>query len=58
MADANITEGELVNFVVTKGHQDGSTSISDYPDSFITGWVLKYWKQIVAALNKTANNAD
>ena len=56
MAEANIAEGELVNFVITKGYQEGSTSISDYPDSFITGWVLKHWKQIVAAINNAAKN--
>lgn len=55
MAEANITDGELVNFVITKGYQEGSTSVSDYPDSFINGWVLKHWKQIVAAINKAAD---
>ena len=56
MAEAGITEGELVNFVLAKGYQEGSTSITDYPDSFVTGWVLKYWNQILASIDDASKN--
>ena len=50
MAADSISEGELVSFVIKKGYQEGTSSVAEYPESFITGWVLKHWKQIVKAI--------
>lgn len=55
MAEAGISEGELVNFIIQKGYQEGASSIAEYPENFITGWVLKHWKQIVAAMANSNN---
>lgn len=56
LAAANITEASLLQFVTAKGYQKDAASLGDYPDCFITGWVLKYWNQIVTAVTATATN--
>ena len=56
MAEANITELALLQFVTSKGYQEDAATVADYPDSFINGWVLKYWSQIVTALTADAIN--
>ena len=55
MAAAGISEDELVNFIIQKGYQEGASSVAEYPENFITGWVLKHWKQIVAAMANSNN---
>ena len=47
MEQEEITEEELRQMVALKTRYDASTPMEEYPDSFITGWVLKYWQQIV-----------
>lgn len=47
MADSGITEESLMQLVRSKGHYVTAASIADYPDTFLTGWVLKYWNAIV-----------
>ena len=56
MAEANITELALLQFVTSKGYQEDAATVADYPDNFINGWVLKYWSQIVTALTADAIN--
>lgn len=53
---ANITDAALLQFVTAKGYQKDAASLTDYPDSFITDWVLKYWNQIVTAITADAAN--
>ncbi len=55
---ANITDEALLQFVTAKGYQKNAASLSDYPNSFITGWVLKHWDQIVTAIMADATNND
>ena len=55
---ANITDAALLQFVTAKGYQKDAASLTDYPDSFITGWVLKYWNQIVTAITADAANKN
>ena len=47
MAEADITEEELRKVVTAKSRYDASVSLDEYPDNFLTGWVLKYWDQII-----------
>ena len=56
LAAANITDAALLQFVTAKGYQKDAASLTDYPDSFITDWVLKYWNQIVTAITADAAN--
>lgn len=45
---------EQMQFIRSKGHHQSATGIADYPESFITGWVLKYWNAIVNNINAGA----
>lgn len=47
MEKEEITEEELRKVIAAKTRYEVSTPLEDYPDSFITGWVQKYWTQIV-----------
>ena len=47
MEKEEITEEELRKMIAAKTRYEVSTPLEDYPDSFITGWVQKYWTQIV-----------
>ena len=47
MAEADITEEELRKVIAAKSRYDASVPLDEYPDNFLTGWVLKYWDQII-----------
>lgn len=47
MAKEEITDEELRKVIAAKTRYEVSTPLEEYPDSFITGWVQKYWMQIV-----------
>lgn len=58
---APFTADELLSFMKSKGHYKDAASLSDIPDRFITGWILKYWDQItegIAAGKKAAEKSD
>lgn len=58
MAQANVTEAELQRIVSDKGHYPADTPIDSYTEKFISGWILKYWPQIVSMIstNRTVLN--
>ena len=47
MTDSGITEEQLRKVVAAKSKYSEATPIDQYPESFLSGWVLKYWNQIV-----------
>ena len=47
MEKEEITDEELRKVIAAKTRYEVSTPLEEYPDSFITGWVQKYWTQIV-----------
>ena len=47
MAKEEITDEELRKVIAAKTRYEVSIPLEEYPDSFITGWVQKYWTQIV-----------
>jgi hypothetical protein len=51
MAEANVTEADIQKVVAGKGHYDISAPIDTYEDRFITGWLMKYWPQIVKLIH-------
>lgn len=55
MEQDQITEGELIAFVASKGNYTTAASLADYPDKFVTGWIIRYWKQIVTGINANRN---
>lgn len=50
MATDGITEDQIRTLVASKGHYTVDIPISSYGDRFLTGFVLKYWDQIVEAV--------
>lgn len=56
MQQDNISEEELVSFAASKGNYTNITSLADYPEKFITGWIIRYWKQIVSGIEANRNN--
>jgi len=50
MQQSGITEEQLRSFVASKGHYSADVPVEDYSDRFLTGWVLKYWRQIESAI--------
>ena len=51
MAEANVTEAELRQVVADKGHYAVDVPIDAYSEKFVSGWVLKYWPQILNLIN-------
>lgn len=46
----NVTEKQLQEVVVAKGHYELEIPISDYSDDFITRWIIPNWKKIVETI--------
>ena len=57
MEQEEITDEELRRVVAAKSRYEEGTPLEEYPDSFITGWVMKYWTQITDVI-KTSKNAE
>ncbi len=52
MAESGVTEDDVRKVVAMKGHFPEDTPIKDYSDSFITGWLFKYWPQITEIIDR------
>ncbi len=57
MAESGVTEDEVRKVVASKGHFAENVPIEQYGDKFITGWLIKYWPQIVELID-AAKKAD
>ena len=59
MEKDEVTEEELRSVVAARGHYPIDTPVAAYPDSFVTGWLLKYWDQILDVIrtSRTETNA-
>ena len=42
-----VTESEVQTVVVAKGHYPADAPLDSYRENFITGWIIKYWTQIL-----------
>jgi hypothetical protein len=51
MAESSVTDAELQKVVASKGHYDKDAPIDSYHEKFISGWVIKYWPQILNLIN-------
>ena len=58
MAESGVTEDEVRKVVADKGHFAIDVPVARYGDKFISGWLIKYWPQIVEIIDagKTARN--
>lgn len=44
--------GKLMDLISEKGYHKDATSIEEYPDSFVQGFILAHWDKIIASINK------
>ena len=51
MTEANVTDAELQKVVADKGHYAADAPIDTYSEKFISGWLIKYWPQILNLIN-------
>lgn len=51
MAESGVTEAEVRKVVSDKGHYPETVPVSEYPAKFISGWLIKYWPQIVEIID-------
>ena len=58
MEKAGVTEAELQRVVSDKDRYPIDTPIADYDSKFITGWVIKYWDQIMPLITANRNNVN
>ena len=58
MAESGVTEDEVRKVVADKGHYAESVPISEYPAKFISGWLIKYWPQIVEIIDNGRSARD
>jgi GTPase SAR1 family protein len=47
MDKAGVTESDVQKLVAEKGHYSADTPISQYSEKFLTGWIIRYWDQIL-----------
>ena len=51
MGEAGVTEEDVRKVVVSKGHFNENVPVSEYGDKFITGWIIRYWPQIIEIIS-------
>lgn len=47
MMQSQVAEGELQAVVAQKGHFPVTVPVENYPEAFLTGWVIPHWQKIV-----------
>ena len=50
MEKAGIESAEIQTLVAQKGHFPPETTIEEYPEKFVRGWIMKNWDQIVTTI--------
>ena len=55
MAEAKVVAEEIQEVVAQKGHFPASTPIDQYPENFLTGWIIPHWQKIVDTIEADPN---
>ena len=53
MRQDNVTVEQIEAVVVARGKQPEGVPLADYPDSFVTNWLLRFWPQIIQNIPNT-----
>lgn len=53
LSEANIDKADLVTIAASKGHYKEDKNIEEYPDDFLSRWVIPNFKKIVELINTT-----
>lgn len=55
MQESQVAEIELQQVVAQKGHFPQGMPVEQYPEAFLTGWVIPYWQKIVEIIEAGPN---
>ena len=50
MEKAGVEAAEIQTLVAQKGHFPPETTIEEYPEKFVRGWIMKNWDQVVTTI--------
>ena len=50
MMESQVAEQELQAVVAQRGHFSGMVPVDQYPEAFLTGWVIPHWQKIVETI--------
>ena len=53
LSEANIEEDDLIKIAASKGHYKEAKNIEEYPDDFLSRWVIPNFKKIIELINTT-----
>ena len=53
LSEANIDKADLVTIAASKGHYKEAKNIEEYPDDFLSRWVIPNFKKIIELINTT-----
>ena len=56
LSEANIDKADLVTIAASEGHYKEAKNIEEYPDDFLSRWVIPKFKQIIE-LSKTTKKS-
>lgn len=51
MSEADVTDAEIQKVVSDKGHYAADAPVDTYTEKFVSGWLIKYWPQILNLIN-------
>lgn len=56
MEHSRVTEEEVRMIVARKGHYTEDVPIDEYPEKFLTGWLIKHWDQVVSLIKPNSTD--
>lgn len=51
ITEADVTEADVQKVVASRKHYAADVPINSYSEKFVSGWLIKYWPQIVNLIN-------
>ncbi|MCD8013339.1 MAG: ATP-binding protein [Lachnospiraceae bacterium] len=58
MAESGVTDEQVQRVAIEKGKRAAGDPIDNYPDSFITGWLIRYWNRVLQLINAGQKAAE
>ncbi|MDY4183417.1 MAG: hypothetical protein SOX92_03905 [Candidatus Onthovivens sp.] len=53
LSEANIDKADLATIAASKGHYKEDKNIEEYPDDFLSRWVIPNYKKIIELIKTT-----
>ena len=53
LSEANIDKADLVTIAASEGHYKEAKNIEEYPDDFLSRWVIPDFKKIIELIKTT-----